>query len=169
MQSTIPFHGFYNSIHDAYFDAALVESETYFDDVDWSRVFHAYAAEFAGEFLRRIKVQGQFESLESPREYNFSTDRIFVDIPANEVRRMLAEVDPETLSRVAAERHTSRPGFLSYYSPRVESWGPVDDWDCNQTGTLVQAYAEYKGEIDIDYSIAEALATSGVVDDLIQA
>ena len=165
MQATIPFHGFYNSIHDAAFDVALVESETYFDDVDWRKAFHGYAAEFAKQFLHEINIQGQFDRLESPREYNFTTDRIFVDIPADEVRRMLAMVDPETLSRVAAERHTSRPGFFSYYSPRVESWGPVDDWDCNQVGTLVLAYA---GE-DLDWTIAETLECNGIVDDLIQA
>ena len=169
MQSTIPFRGFYNSIHDAAFDSALEQEGREVGDVDWSRVFHAYAAEFAKQFLHEINIQGQFDLLESPREYNFTTDRIFVDIPLPEVVRMRAEVDPETLSRVAAERHTSRPGFLSYYSPRVESWGPVDDWDCNQVGTLVQAYAEHRGEIDIDHSIAEALVASGVVDDLIQA
>ena len=136
MQATIPFHGFYNSIHDAAFSSALEQEGREVGDVNWRRAFHGYAAEFARQFLRRIKVQGQFESLESPREYNFTTDRIFVDIPANEVRRMLAEVDSETLSRVAAERHTSRPGFLSYYSPRVncrvgssETW-PSCCWRC---------------------------------------
>ena len=114
MQATIPFHGFYNSLHDAAFDSALEQEGREVGDVDWRKAFHGYAAEFAKQFLREINIQGQFDRLESPREYNFTTDRIFVDIPLPEVVRMLAEVDPETLNRVAEERHASRSGFFSF-------------------------------------------------------
>ena len=163
MLATIPFHGFYKSIHDAAFNSALEQEGREVGDVDWRKVFFGYAAEFAKQFLHEIKVQGQFDRLESPREYNFNTDRIFVDIPLPEVVRMLAGVDPETLNRVAEERHASRPGFLSFYSPRVESWGPVESWDCNQVGTLLQAYAGG----DLDWTIAETLECKGVVSNLI--
>ena len=163
MQATIPFHGFYNSIHDAAFNSALEQEGREVGDVDWRKAFRGYAAEFAKQFLHEINIQGQFDRLESPREYNFTTDRIFVEIPLPEVVRMLAEVDPETLNRVAEERHASRSGFSSFYSPRVGSWGPVETWDCNQVGTLLQAYA---GE-DLDWAIAETLECNGVVDRLI--
>lgn len=165
MQATIPFHGFYNSIHDAALNSALEQEGREVGDVDWRKVFFGYAQAYAAEYLHAACIVGEFERLESPREYNFSTDRIFVDIPADEVRRMLATVDPETLNRVAAERHTSRPGFFSFYSPRVDDWGPVESWDCNQVGTLVQAYADE----DLDWLIAGTLECNGVVSNLIWA
>ena len=159
MLATIPFHGFYESVH---MDALEREGENY-PGADWRKVFFSYAAEFAQQFLRAAGITGRFESLESPREYNFSTDRIFVDIPANEVRRMLATVDPETLNRVAEERHGSRPGFLSFYSPRVDDWGPVDNWDCNQVGTLIIAFVD---DDERDWQICEELECKGAISNL---
>ena len=145
MLATVPFSGFYESVH---MDALEREGED-FPGADWRKVFFGYA--------------GRFESLESPREYNFSTDRIFVDIPADEVRRMLAAVDPETLAQVAKDRHTTRSGFISFYSPWVGDWGPVDDWDCNQIGTLVIAFVD---DDERDWQICEDMECKGTTSNL---
>ena len=163
MQATIPFHGFYNSLHDAAFNSALEQEGREVGDVDWRKAFHGYAAEFAKQFLHEINVQGQFDRLESPREYNFTTDRIFVDLPADEVRRMLAAVDPETLAQVAKDRHATRSGFISFYSPSVGDWGPVDNWDCNQVGTLIIAFVD---DDERDWQICEELECKGTISNL---
>ena len=159
MLATLPFSGFYESVH---MDALEREGEE-FPNADWGKVFFGYAKKYAAEYLRAAGITGRFEGLESPREYNFATDRIFVDIPADEVRRMLATVDTETLSRVAAERHATRSGFFSYYSPRVDDWGPVDDWDCNQVGTLIIAFVD---DDERDYWVCGELECKGVISNL---
>ena len=159
MLATLPFSGFYESVH---MDALEREGEE-FPNADWRKVFFGYAKEYAAEYLHAAGITGRFEGLESPREYNFATDRIFVDIPADEVRRMLATVDTETLSLVAAERHTTRSGFFSYYSPRVDDWGPVDDWDCNQVGTLIIAFVD---DDERGYWVCGELECKGVISNL---
>ena len=159
MLATIPFSGFYESVH---MDALEREGENY-PGADWRRVCYGYAKAYAAEYLHAACIAGEFESLDSPQEYNFSTDRIFVDIPAREIRRMLATVDPETLARVARDRHTTRPGFFSYYSPRVDDWGPVETWDCNQVGTLIIAFVD---DDERDWRICEELECKGVISSL---
>lgn len=156
MLATIPFSGFYESVH---LDALEREGENY-PGADWRKVFLGYAKAYATGYLHAACIVGEFESLESPREYNFSTDRIFVDIPADEVRRMLAAVDPETLAQVAKARHATRSGFISFYSPLVGDWGPVDDWDCNQIETLIIAFVD---DDERDWKICDDLECRGAV------
>jgi hypothetical protein len=48
----------------------------------------------------------------------------------------------ETLDRIAAARHTSRSGFISFYSPDWRSWGEIESWDHNQLETLLEAYID---------------------------
>ena len=159
MLATIPFSGFYESVH---MDALEREGEE-FPGADWRKVFFSYAKAYATEYLHAACIVGEFESLESPREYNFSTDRIFVDIPADEVRRMLATVDMETLAQVAKDRHTTRPGFISFYSPQVGDWGSVETWDCNQLETLIIAFVD---DDERGYWICGELECKGVISSL---
>lgn len=159
MLATIPFSGFYESVH----MGALEREGEDFPGADWRKVFFGYAGAYAAEYLHAAGITGRFESLESPREYNFSTDRIFVDIPADEVRRMLAVVDPGTLAQVAKDRHTTRSGFISFYSPLVGDWGPVDDWDCNQTGTLIIAFVD---DDERDWQICRDMECKGTISNL---
>lgn len=159
MLATLPFSGFHESVHA---DALEREGEE-FPGADWRKVCFGYAKAYATEYLRAAGITGQFEGLESPREYNSATDRIFVDIPTDEVRRMLATVDQETLAEVAKDRHTTRPGFISYYSPRVDDWGPVDDWDCNQVGTLIISFVD---DDELDWRVCEELECKGAISNL---
>lgn len=86
----------------------------------------------------------EFESLVSPREYNFCTDRIFCYIPLESVKRlfeMSAKEDHKRLKEVIKERFTSRDGFISFYSNNLEEWvnKPLNQWDHNEIGTLLIA------------------------------
>lgn len=153
MLTTIPFSGFYNSLHDQELDYEL---ERMFADratgcqtndallhhaldvVDWGFVHHAYAKEYAEQFAWKFKVQMTFESLQSPREYNFTTDRIFCEIPVREVHRIIGMVGLDAISELARERFTSCSGF---YSPDIEDWGQISTWDHNQVGTVMEALA----------------------------
>jgi hypothetical protein len=156
MISTIPFSGFYNSVHESQIDDAIEQMFTdrdtgcnrnegleyaLFRKCDYSGVFNAYAAEYAENFCEEFCVKGKFESMSSPREYNFTTDRIFITIEEADAREILKRVDPATLAKVAKLMFTSRDGFISSYSPKVESWGDLLEWDHNQLGALMIALA----------------------------
>lgn len=163
----IPFAGFYNSIHDAQLDWACefilqddsgncvhdALPERLFDSIEWARVHVDYARQYALEWADAAGIKGlEFEELNSPREYNFTTDRIFVKIPANEIARIRREIDPETLAQTARDWFTSRSGFISFYSPDVESWGDVESWDHNQIGCMLEAWQTMREGSDFEES-----------------
>lgn len=153
MNSTIPFAGFYYSIHDSYMDDALDmifmdnEGDVYQALVseastkcNWEAVRLAYAEDYTKELSKASGVEFTFESLVSPKEYNFSTDRIFVTITEEEVQRIRDEVDNEVFNKIAVDKFKSRDGFHSFYSWNIDDWGPLASWDHNQIGTLLEAY-----------------------------
>lgn len=105
-----------------------------------------------------------FSGMESPREYNFETDRVFANVPASVIRKLWAisrEDDHATLTRVALERHSSRSGFISGYRNDWRSWGQVSTWDHNQLETLLIAACEARGfdwedsDLSIYYDVCE--------------
>lgn len=86
----------------------------------------------------------QFESMDSPREYNFTTDRIFCHIPLKTVRALFKASKAEnhmSLRAAIRERFTSCDGFISGYPNGLDSWlaKPLQEWDHNEIGTLLVA------------------------------
>lgn len=166
MKTFIPFDGFYNSVHDAAIDYAL---SSMFQDENgdetpiahyvygitrkhgaqnaphWQQVWNLYAAAFVEYFSDEYDIPLKFAELNSPREYNFTTDRVECVISRATVRALWRKVDRARLTEVCAERHTSRSGFISFYSPDFTTWGSVDKWDANQVESLIIA------SIDEDY------------------
>lgn len=173
MITTIPFSGFYESIHSGEIDRAeegLFQNERgdangplnerFFRICNYGVVFQNYAKDYAAAFAQETEIDLAFESLSSPREYNFTTDRIFCEISRKEVRRIKRETDPEALTKLAKRRFTSYDGFSSFYSPDWQGWGSVDTWDHNQIGTLIEAFA---GERD-EWSLIEDMNCNGDLD-----
>jgi len=153
MITTIPFDGFYESVHSSNIDFAeegLFQNdrgdangplnERFYWLANYSHVLAKYAQDYAETFAREFEIDLKFESLSSPREYNFTTDRIFCEISRKEVRRLFREVNKIALYKLAKERFTSRDGFSSFYDPYWKNWGSVDKWDHNQIGTLIAAF-----------------------------
>lgn len=155
LTAALPFAGFYGSQHDAELNyateamfandqgernaglAARVSGTCHWTEVHW-----AYAKEFAESYCEEVGIRdARFESMNSPRFYNFETDRLFIELPPQEAQRLMRETSTASLDQVASERHTSRSGFISFYSPHWRIWGDVERWDCNQLQTLVEAYA----------------------------
>jgi hypothetical protein len=108
-----------------------------------------YAGHFgllAGELLG-FELGLEYESMTSPKEYNFTTDMLFAHIPRAVVRRlfkMSKQEEHATLAKVIRKRFTSRSGFISFYSNELEEWleKPVQEWDYHELGTLLRAVLE---------------------------
>lgn len=86
----------------------------------------------------------RFESMDSPREYNFATDRLYAHVPLDVMQGLFdrsAAGGHELLAACIAERHTSYDGFISFYSNDVSTWlaKPLADWDHNELGTMLGA------------------------------
>lgn len=158
MLTTIPFSGFYDSYHDAEIDHVqenmFTDRETgcYNNDglsmraweaCNWQKVHALYAIDYCGNFADEFGIKLVFESLTNPREYNFTTDRIFAEIDEVEVRRIYGLTPRSELDRVARENFTSRSGFISFYPSDVGEWSDLSEWDHNQVGTLIEAYVKH--------------------------
>ena len=83
----------------------------------------------------------KYESMSSPREYNFTTDRLFAFGRLQAFRVMLRLARrPEyrdAWAAIVSDRHSSRDGFISFYDSDAESWGAdIREYDHNQLATL---------------------------------
>lgn len=159
MLTVIPFSGFYNSIHDDELQSPLMRDFENNDAilyeaiylVDWQKVQTEYAQEYAQNFANCFGLLTlRFESLQSPREYNFATDRIFCHIDCAEVKRILEKTDRKVFGKKAREMFTSRSGFISFYDPDISTWGDVETWDYNKIFCLLSAYVEQEHPTDWD-------------------
>jgi hypothetical protein len=176
LQAYIPFAGFYHSVHDDSFDRAI--EMMYTDDagdthsglvnramekIDWREAHILYAKEFVERFAAAWSLPMKFAELVSPREYNFTTDRILVNIDPVHIRFIRDNVDADRLAKSLKEKFTSRDGFISFYSPDLADWPEdVTAWDANQLYALIDAYTG-----DSDDSIMEDIDSDGTVYNII--
>jgi hypothetical protein len=112
----------------------------------YQKIAESYVEAFESVVSDRIgfPLGLKFESMTSPKFYNFETDRVFAHVPLKTVRKLFAlskEKNHATLAKVIAERFTSCSGFSSFYSNDLADWleKPLRDWDHNEIGTLVIA------------------------------
>jgi hypothetical protein len=181
----LPFAGFYESVHSQQLDAAqerdaehfassdnedypnavgMEESdlnEILFQMADYGKGFEKYSRDYVSAFDGYVKQETgvdlglEFEKLESPREYNFETDRIFAYIPVSVLGTLKAAVTLGNLAEVIKERHESRSGFCSFYTTNVEEWNekPLAEWDHNELCTLLIAWMRQEIAPDADEAI----------------
>jgi hypothetical protein len=124
------------------------------------------AYEIVFEEVTGLALQATFDAIESPKFYNFETDRIFAYIPRTVARAMFAMHKRDkfaTLTQEIAARHTSCSGFSSFYSCTLEGeWcKPVIEWDHNQLCTLLRATVALHhdcSDLDSDLAVYYELA-----------
>lgn len=76
----------------------------------------------------------EFESLQSPRYYNFSNDSINIEISLNEEAKQkivsILKENEQKLKPYIKENYTSCDGFISHHSPYYEEWiEAIKTWD----------------------------------------
>lgn len=145
----------------------LSESELFdliFDATDYragyEKIAEWYVESFAYQFGEAFGYQlaPEFEEMTSPREYNFTTDRLFAKVRLSVFRAMMRDHKADgynTLCEVIRDRHTSRSGFASFYRTDLKAdWlsKPLRDWDHNELCTLLIASALLKGRADTGYA-----------------
>jgi len=187
LESTIPFDGFYNSFIDAdidhqigqqiewdidTFDLNEDEQQILWDNylsVNRSYFYNQIAEDYTNfyidalnERLKGFTLKATYKCFESPREYNFSTDRIFIEIEENHAVDFIEHIVKnykKELEKKIQNRFTSRSGFISSYKNSLDLW--IDDyseWDHNQIGTCFELFD--LEEEDINYSLREYLSES---------
>lgn len=166
----LPFSGFYESWHDERIDETIRDAFTYDTesgedreltneesdaiysaDVDWSATRVEYCKEYVGCFANEFGLTLEYDGLQSPKEYNFTTDRVFAIAERSEFNTKIRQV-VEALPNWPAyirERFTSRDGFWSFYSAdsKDEQW-TRDTLDECQYEVMLQFYIDNLTETD---------------------
>jgi hypothetical protein len=166
LDAVVPgFPGFYNtelsSLMDREIEDAIENDGLTWEEAakryDYRRAMLAITQAWLDAFVWEFDIKLKFESIQSPREYNFTTDRLFVQLPLSEAERMAAvlkDADGEwndSFKHVLGKMFTSYDGFCSFYpnSPDEGEWlAPLEEWDHNQMQALIAAYLYERGEAD---------------------
>ena len=148
--------------------------EAYFNNTDYSAAYWAIAKGFVDAFNEKVKEEIDFdlglsfETMKSPREYNFETDRIFAYIPRVSVAWLAKRARRDGMDEFAKMirlRHSSRDGFILFYSNDFSEWKAkrLSDYDHNELETLLLAVLEIAAfDLDaIEWSIYENWLDSG--------
>lgn len=117
-------------IKDNYIEPLGLDIDIEYDDCDFN--FEQYKKDICKTFVHKwanyvpLVKKAEFSSLYSPREYNFSTDRLYanVELVLNWKEQMLNWIqDNLDLFKETIEKDwSSRDGFMSFISTSVEEW-----------------------------------------------
>lgn len=138
--------------------------------MDYGAAHRAMAAAYvdsfdnwASEALNTAPGSFVFESMDSPREYNFTTDRVYVTVSLATMESLYNAIDPAVLREAIEARHTSRSGFISFYSNDLDEWQgkAFDEFDHNEYGTILAAAIHASGQSEemrdaVEYPLYES-------------
>lgn len=183
MEARIPFSGFYESMwsqgvddeEEQWAEGLAEEHGIKQDDIQellWKHTkyrvaYNHVAQEYVPSFLALIngsldlELEMTYKDMTSPKYYNFETDALYVELSPRDVVLLARRVGLKAIRKAAKQMFTSRDGFISFYSPRIEEWGKLRTWDHNQLYALMHAALDVIGEEDYDWSIYEAMSSNG--------
>ena len=169
LESTIPFDGFYNSyissdiehqigqqiewdsdIYDLNEDEQQILWDNYLS-VNRSYFYNQIAEHYSdlyidalNERLEGFTLKATYKFFTSPKEYNFETDRIFIEIEENHCIEFIEHIVKnykKELENKIQDRFTSRSGFNSFYKNSLNLWTQdYSKWDHNQIGTCFELF-----------------------------
>ena len=194
--TTIPFSGFYNSIHDSELDRVIEYETEYlsengasndlcikiaeliYDQTDWQKAHKDYAHIYTGAWIdalndylkteHKFTIKAEFESLQSPKFYNFETDRIFCTIEEKYVKALYAfamKYHRDAFINLCEKRFTSYDGFISSYPADHNEWPRnLAEWDHNQVGILLELWGSIALVDAPEWELMEDASCNGLID-----
>ncbi len=131
----IEFGGFYDSEHEDRFDTLVAhyfgeDSYVDVDEIDWdsvnfSKTRENYCKQYLIELSEKIlddydtTVDFKFVELISPKYYNYSTDKLDVEVDSKQMYKLIDKVvdnSNKELLNYIIEGTTNRDGYISYYT-----------------------------------------------------
>lgn len=176
MITAIPFSGFYCSLWSGELDSIEEQEVKYyaeenaydekdvgevvFQNCDYQKMYtdavKAYLLAYEDWLSEAYDIEFilTFDTMQSPKEYNFTTDRIFAKVDIHQVRKLYEKLGKDAVAASAKKMFTSCDGFISYYSPNIDTWGALPEWDYNQVLAIFVAATQK----DCDLAILEKLS-----------
>lgn len=121
------FAGFYHSIHDDNIESRItqiLEEEViytdFFDEVcthiPYKAIYTEYAKRYLLAFNDYFDLNLEFIELDSPREYNFRTDVIMVNMWMQDYNFLWLKADQDSINSKLQDASTARDGFQPFYT-----------------------------------------------------
>ena len=153
----IPFMGFYETVLDMHLQNELEQSGLELD-IDWKATRERIAQAYAEIWLYRVGLTGVFVELLSPKEYNFETDRLVVQVEHNfRLTEYAGVIGSRDFAAWVKENYSTRSGFVSFVKP-VAEW-PAEHG--RKEFTLLFQYLEQTEWPEMPEQIIEELACNG--------
>lgn len=135
--------GFPQALLDCFFSHQRLgsEFEPQFDFEGYSNECARLYCQKVGDELSGIigPVNIKFQSIVSPKEYNFHTDSVNCEIEFD-VEKVLAYCRSHyaKFAEYLNDNYKSRDGFISFYSCNPEEWLKEENWNHHKPGSLLQ-------------------------------
>ena len=110
------FGGFYHSEHSETIENNIESYGYEWKDVDYKNTYINYCNSYLNKLSEELEINLKFIQLDSPREYNFTTDKILCSISNKDFKALLNTYDTKELFNYIEEHSKSRDGFSSFYS-----------------------------------------------------
>lgn len=181
----IPFCGFYESLASSIAEGNAFNawpdrkdqsdpSELTDDEAnkfwDWQNDhYKEFEMELVGQYIAKLWLEINVNTgvdllpdvnsinIDSPRQYNYTTDRLFVKFDSKALIDLYNKTDKELLAGVIKDQFTSGDGFSSFYNNDIisDEWSDPEQYDHNQWCAVIDAviiqYEIRKDELLMDY------------------
>lgn len=125
VNACIPFQGFYESTISGYLDDEL-EFNGGQEPNSWADVHRNVAESYTEHWAEVMSLPVEFVKLIRPREYNFETDRIEVEVSEECVAGIRAGLlQNERFREYIFESCSHRDGFISFLPADLDDWNDV--------------------------------------------
>ena len=114
----IDFGGFYHSIHSDVIDNKIEYFENInFDSVNYKETCNSYCIEFIESINDMLELNLKFIKIDSPKFYNFTTDKIEAEINENDFNKLKdTYLNSNEFIDYVNENSKSYDGFISFYN-----------------------------------------------------
>ena len=113
---SLNFGGFYHSEHSGTIENNIEAYDYEWDEIDYKKTHLNYCNSYLNKLSEELEINLKFIQLDSPREYNFTTDKILCSISNKDFNILLDAYDTKELFNYIEEHSKSRDGFSSFYS-----------------------------------------------------
>ena len=113
---SLNFGGFYHSQHSENIENNIESYGYEWDEIDYKKTHLNYCNSYLNRLSEELEINLKFIQLDSPREYNFTTDKIFCSISDKDFKSLLSTYDTKELFNYIEEHSKSRDGFSSFCS-----------------------------------------------------
>lgn len=117
IEFALEFGGFYHSWHSERIDNDIEMYDYDWEEIDYKKTHNNYCKGLLESVNNELDMNLEFVELDSPREYNFTTDKIITSISFREFTDLKQKYtnDSEFVEWIN-EESKSRDGFHSFYS-----------------------------------------------------